>query len=47
MGPLLGANGVPVQGIHDGIAVIRIFLITGREIHDYIAIDSIAFEIAL
>ena len=46
MRPLLGADGVAVQRVDDGIAALLVFLVAGRQKDDDIAIDGIAFEIA-
>ena len=44
--PLLGTDGVPVQCVHDGVAAMFVLLITGRQKHDDIAVDGVAFQIA-
>ena len=47
MRPLLGADRVTVQRVDHGITALLLFLIAGRQKDDYVAIDGIAFEIAL
>ena len=43
MRPLLGADGVTVQGINHGIAPMFVYVVAGRQEDDDIAIDGFAF----
>ena len=45
--PLLGADGIAVQRIHNRIAAMLLLLVARRQKHKHVAIDSISFEIAL
>jgi hypothetical protein len=46
MRPLLGADGVTVQRIDNGIAALLVFLVAGRQEYDDVTIDSVALKIA-
>ena len=46
MRPLLGADGVTVQGVNDWITS-RLFLrIAGRKEHEHVAVNRVSFQIA-
>ena len=45
--PLLGADGVAVQRIHHRIAAALFLRVARRQEHEHVAVDRIAFEIAL
>jgi len=44
--PLLGSDGIAVEGVDHWITALRLSLIARRKKDYYIAINSIAFEIA-
>ena len=46
LGPLLGADGVAVQGVDNRIAALLLGLVARGQEDDDVAIDGIAFEIA-
>ncbi len=46
-GPLLGADGVAVQRVHDRVAPRLVLRIARRQEHDRVPIDGIPFEVAL
>ena len=45
--PLVGADEETVQRVDHRIAALRVFLIAGRKEDDHVAIDGLAFKIAL
>ena len=46
MGPLLGADGITVQGVNDWIASRLILRIAGRKKNKHLAINRVSFQIA-
>jgi len=46
MRPLLGVDGVTVQGVNDWIALRLILRIAGRKEHKHVAINRVSFQIA-
>ncbi len=46
MRPLLGADGITVQGVNDWIASRLILRIAGRKEHKHVPINRVSFQIA-
>ncbi len=44
--PLLGADGIAVQGIDDRVVAGRLVAVTRRQEYENVAVDGIAFQIA-
>ena len=44
--PLLGADGVAVQRVDDGIAAVLVLRVARRQEDEDVAVDGVAFEIA-
>ena len=46
VGPLLGADGVTVQRIHDRIAAVFVFAVARRQEDEDVAVDGVALQVA-